>query len=224
MNMRMCLQPRMMAAFGQLLKAHRYARDVNSDVWDFAVEIDEFQKIGLNTTDLRWLTSQGLVAHAHETSVYGDDRRSFDHERGAVFSKRSCFVLTPDGVRRVRRIRRHADRRDDARGPQPQNGHPVWDEQRHELRLGGVLIKRYKLRSPNQEAVLSKFEQQGWPSRICDPLDGCHTHDGLRRRLQNTITSLNRNQKCRLIVFKGDGTGHGIVWEALAHRPSFRVG
>ena len=34
-----------------------------------------------------------------------------------------------------------------------------------------------------------------------------------KRRLHDTIRSLNRNQKEGRLRFKGDGTGEGIVWE-----------
>jgi len=43
-----------------------------------------------------------------------------------------------------------------------------------------------------------------------------------RRRLHDTIKSLNRNQTKDVLRFKGDGTGEGILWEFVdgaANRP-----
>ena len=58
------------------------------------------------------------------------------------------------------------------------------------------------------------FEEDGWPSRIDDalpPVVGLVT----KRRLRDTIKSLNRRQKNRLIRFKGDGTGEGVCWQLM---------
>jgi hypothetical protein len=68
-----------------------------------------------------------------------------------------------------------------------------------------------------QEAILMAFEEEQWPPRIDDPLPG---HPDLlpKRRLHDTIKSLNRNQKNSLIRFMGDGTGEGIRWELIPSR------
>jgi hypothetical protein len=94
------------------------------------------------------------------------------------------------------------------------DGRPVpnWDGSRHELRFKQSLVKIFKLPSPNQEAVLMAFEEEGWPPRIDDPLPH-HPELDPKRRLHDTIKGLNRNQKSRLIRFMGDGTGEGIRWE-----------
>jgi hypothetical protein len=36
-----------------------------------------------------------------------------------------------------------------------------------------------------------------------------------KRRLHDTINSLNRNQKQNLLRFTGDGSGQGIRWELV---------
>ena len=62
------------------------------------------------------------------------------------------------------------------------------------------------------------FEEESWPPRIDDPLP---PHPDLmpKRRLHDTIKSLNRNQKNHVIRFMGDGTGEGIRW-GLVHEVS----
>ncbi len=62
--------------------------------------------------------------------------------------------------------------------------------------------------------VLTAFEEEAWPVRIDDPLPP-HPEQDPKRRLHDTITSLNRHQRRPLIRFVGDGSGEGIRWESL---------
>ena len=101
---RLWLQRGIVAAFSHLLKAHDYALDAGENAWDFAVEIDLLKGAGLNNTDLYWLVKRGLICHGRETTLYGDDRRSFDCRCGIGFSRRSCFLLTDAGLEQARRI------------------------------------------------------------------------------------------------------------------------
>ena len=100
--------------------------------------------------------------------------------------------------------------------PRSVNGdvRPKWDRDRRELRLGGQLVKVFKLPSPLQEAILMAFEEEHWPPKIDDPLP-VHPDLSQSARFHDTIKSLNRNQKSCLIRFMGDGTGEGIRWEKL---------
>ncbi len=91
---------------------------------------------------------------------------------------------------------------------------PTWDSERRELRINGIIVKRFKWTAVNQEAVLAAFDEEGWPSRIDDPLRPHPEHDS-KRRLSDTIKCLNRKQTNRLIHFRGDGTGEGVVWEIV---------
>lgn len=95
---------------------------------------------------------------------------------------------------------------------------PKWDCDRQELRFRHDVVKVFKLNSPNQATILAAFEEEGWPTRIDDPLPH-HSEIDPKQRLHDTIKSLNRNQKRRLIRFRGDGTGQGIRWE-LRSAPS----
>jgi hypothetical protein len=92
---------------------------------------------------------------------------------------------------------------------------PRWDEQFRELRWQGELVKQFRLPAPNQEAILAALEEEGWPIRIDDPLPHLPDLDP-QQRLHDTIKKLNLHQHRRLIRFRGDGTGKGIRWEAVA--------
>ena len=89
---------------------------------------------------------------------------------------------------------------------------PQWDAEYRMLCVGQCVIKEYRVPSPNQEAILAAFEEEGWPHRIDDPLSP-HGDTDPKTRLHDTIKRLNRHHKDRLIRFRGDGTGEGVFWE-----------
>jgi len=60
--------------------------------------------------------------------------------------------------------------------------------------------------------ILTTFEEEKWPPKVDDPLPP-HAEIDAKQRLHDTIKSLNRGQKRKLIRFRGDGTGQGIRWE-----------
>lgn len=91
---------------------------------------------------------------------------------------------------------------------------PDWDPDARKLCLNGILVKWFKWRAANQEAILNAFQEEGWPSRIDDPLSP-GLEQSPKRKLSDTIECLNNKQKNKLIRFHGDGTGEGIVWEIL---------
>jgi hypothetical protein len=219
-----------------LVKAHSYAADTDRNPWEFAVTIGELLRDGLSENELRWLSCRGYIEHAHELSTTGNER-AFDRHVSLRLSKRSAFVITNLGIAFSEELLDESMRPDtlhDAEPasididhpsttPQPggngyhavrQNQFPVWDRDRRELRLGGRVVKVFKLPSPMQEAILVAFEEEHWPPRIDDPLPS-HPELLPKRRLHDTIKSLNRNQKSPLIRFMGDGTGEGIRWELV---------
>lgn len=96
---------------------------------------------------------------------------------------------------------------------------PTWDESKRELRVGSVVVKRFHKPSPNQELILTAFEEQNWQHRIFDPIpyhpDICPTE-----RLRATIRSLNQRHESPVIRFHGDGSGQAITWTFVAEQPS----
>ena len=206
-------------ALERLAEALDYASDAGRGEWDFAVEIQVLRAAGLAAGDLRWLVCKSYVEHAREITLPGEDGRAFHPTGNLTFAKRTCFVLTAAGLSAVRGQSTAASascRISSVSRVDGSHGHdkrlvPHWDPKLHELRLNGQLVKRFKLPAQNQEIILAAFEEEGWPARIDDPLPPRHTQNP-KRRLQDTIKSLNRNQKNRLVRIMGDGTGQGIRW------------
>ena len=197
-------------------------RSAGLSPWDFAVEMDNLLAAGLSTSDLRWLVRRGYLEHGYEVTRPQDVARRFRPCRNLAFAERTCFVLTeaglclvtpegplpPDGPR-------PAERREESpsRSPRPA-GVPLWDRHRHILRMDGRVVKQFQMPSPSQEAVLTAFEEQGWPAAIDDPLPP-HPGQDARRRLRSTIQSLNANQQAPLLHFRGDPIGLRILWQSV---------
>lgn len=223
------------AAIAILSEAHRYAQSLDKDVWEFALELQNLSAAGVSINDLRWLACNGYVIHGEELEQSSEGQRVFRRYPGLGFTQRSCFVLTKLGIQFATQIA-PSDRKtnlslptmeehaspDASAYPQIQVAAqstsaneelvPYWDPDRRELRLMGTLVKQFRLPSPNQETVLQAFQEEGWPTRVDDPLPPvCDLEP--KRRLHDTIKSLNRHQKAKNIRFMGDGRGEGILWE-----------
>jgi hypothetical protein len=200
-----------------LLRALDYAIDLGRSRWEFAVELAELQRLGLSTADCRWLVCKGWVEIARELSSAPGSPRRFQHDLHLSLTRRSCLVLTDLGATEVRKHFARQRERVLTVNTTPQKSSaanllPHWDRDRHELRVGGQLVKQFRLPSPNQEKVLNAFEEENWPVRIDDPLPPNEKLDA-KQRLHDTIKNLNRHQKNPLIRFMGDGTGQGVRWE-----------
>ena len=89
--------------------------------------------------------------------------------------------------------------------PSPQPERPLWDPLHRELRYAGQVIKRYRVPAPNQELILTAFQEEGWPEFLDDPLPPKDEIDP-KHRLQATIKSLNHHQLSPLIRFHGTET------------------
>lgn len=218
---------RLRTALVMLLESFNYAHDLQMDPWDFSVEYPNLTRLGLSNNDCRWLLARGLVEHAQEITSCHDDRRRFTRGSKLTFSSATCFVLTGEGLRLARQaavnpaaavpgllMPQQCPALPEMRSEPLRAGEPRWDSQRRELRLGSELVKAFKVPAPNQEIILSTFEEERWPPRIDDPLPvKGHVHPS--RRLHDAILSLNRNQRRRLIRFSADGLGKGIRWELV---------
>ena len=90
---------------------------------------------------------------------------------------------------------------------------PTWDSSLRELRVGELVIKRFRQPAWNQVSVLASFQELRWPRRIDDPLTG---DSGIepKRRLRDTVFALNRSHvTAKVLVFEADGTGTGVIWK-----------
>ena len=209
------------AALALLLEAQDCSQDLGCSSWNFAVEIAVLHHSGATASILRWLVGKGYLAHAREVTAPREAARSFREDAGLRFGRRTCFVLTQAGLRFARQVlavtpcQTSAAHFAEARTGYAQGNRfavPSWDAQRRELRLGSAIVKQFRVPAANQQLILQAFQEEGWPVRIDDPLPTYPGRDP-KRRLHETITSLNRNQKLRLVHFLGDGTGQGISWE-----------
>jgi hypothetical protein len=88
---------------------------------------------------------------------------------------------------------------------------PRWDGWTRTLTFNGQVVKRFGRVAPNVELVLAAFERRKWAQRINNPLPAVRGRDR-KRHLHETIQNINRRLDHRLLFFRGDGTGRGIVW------------
>lgn len=201
-------------AIQTLARAKCYARETEHDTWDFAVEIQRMYELGLTDCELRWLICMGLASNAQELTQEGQATRSFG-ERGSLrLDAITCFVLTDQGSALAHQIGAPESLVDvpvEIPGRETSEK-PEWNPSLRRLRMGGRVVKEFRVPAENQELILGTFAEDGWPARIDDPLPPI---EGIvpKRRLQSAITCLNRNQRNNLIRFRGDGCGIGILWE-----------
>ena len=206
-----------------LLEAHQYAKDLGIDDWNFGIELSSLRENGLTDTDVRWLVQAGLVDFAYEVSLPGESQRQFRRTENLIFSETVCFILTSSGVAlseawirspplQAQRCETAAFEPSISRPRVDIERIPNWDRDRQELSVGEVIVKRFKAPAANQETILAAFEEEHWPPRIDDPLAPSPNVEP-KRRLHDTINSLNRNQKNQWLHFFGDGSGTGVRWE-----------
>ncbi len=210
-----------------LYQAHCYALDVDRDPWVFAVEVDTLLNVGMTTADFRWMVCKAYMLHAREVEPNDNGDREFRFVGSLKFSTDTCFRLTDLGLEFVKSLFDGGSSSDPQFEPQsPGESTPVstptesevvphWDGERHQFLVNGCVVKEFRVPSPNQQTILAAFEEDGWPIRIDDPLSQSTQIDG-KRRLHDTIKSLNRNQRAHLIRFMGDGTGEGVRWELVS--------
>ncbi len=215
------------SALSQLIYADACAQSAQCNPWEFALEIECLISGGLTNSDLRWLIRKGYLAHAYEVTRACDKARKFQSCRNLAFAKRTCFVLTEAGARLAKTpnlqprsfpvMQSAAANRISGDNIDHIQNVPCWDADRRILRMDCCIVKQFKVPSPCQEAILTAFEEDGWPAGVDDPLPPQAQQDP-KRRLRNTIQSLNANQKSPLIHFRGDGSGQRILWELTPGR------
>ncbi|MCG8451175.1 MAG: hypothetical protein MI725_16525 [Pirellulales bacterium] len=218
------------AAISLLCRAARCAAEAKRDIWDFAVEAADLVGADVSPVDLRWLLAHGYVMHAQEISEVGEACRKFVPLKSLAIPEHACFVLTGKGAQLAKRGYRGAKQnsfparsRVNGSSPVRQSSRsdpansiptltPHWDPLQKQLTFASQVVKRFRCPAPNQETVLTVFQEEQWCRRIDDPLPPAPGQD-CRRRLSDTIKYLNRKQVNALIRFRGDGTGKGVLWE-----------
>jgi hypothetical protein len=231
------LPPRFSRALCLLLQACQYTLELHCDCWDFAVELELLQQAGLTNSDIRWLLVKGYLLQAVEVvPTPTGHSRSVVPCPGLGLEGRSCFILTSEGITLARALEGSVPCGPPFPLPSPEcNGqaraetvgarfrgqdqqHPSWDKERRLLLYKDQVVKHFKATAPNQELVLAVFQEEEWAHRIDDPLPRVELIDP-KRRLHDTICSLNRNQRIPLLRFLGDGTGLGLCWAPVEAPP-----
>ena len=97
---------------------------------------------------------------------------------------------------------------------------PRYDALRRELWFLGVLVKKLRVSSENQETFLNCYEDQGWQRLLFDPLSPNGTTDP-HKRFFDTVASLNkRHANPGWVAFQPDG-GEKLYWvegpQAIEH-------
>jgi len=213
--------PKFRRALALLLEARSYAEQTNSSHWEFAVETRQLLRLGLSENDLRFLVRTQYLDYAQEVKIAGCFSRQFRPTCALSITRRTCFVLTGKGIEAALNSfvapSRSASNGDSTNRSsrvaltQEVSPIPVWETDRRVLSFGGQIVKHFKRRAVNQELILTAFQEEGWPTRILDPLSPHPSHD-VKRRLSDTIKFLNRCQRNELISFHGDGSGEGVIW------------
>jgi hypothetical protein len=213
--------PVVRTALAQLLEAGKCAGDAGRDPWDFAVEIGALDSLGVTAAALRWLVCRGFVEHAREVTRPSDHVRHFRSSANLSFVKETCFILTTAGMAMAgdrsfsSLLSLAPETACSAEAAFSTAVTPHWDHQCHILSVGDRTVKQFRVPSPNQEAVLQAFQGEGWPVYVADPLPVMSSPHQAKVRLHDTIKCLNARQKSRLIRFRGDGCGVGVLWELV---------
>jgi hypothetical protein len=183
-----------------LLEAHENSTRLGKDETEFAVELSCLLAAGATPGALRWLLCHGFVEQLVETTTLAARTRSFRPVRNLALGPRSCFVLTADGARLGFE-----------KTVVPRNDKPIWDRGRSELRFGPVVVKRFTQPASSQEAILSAFEEEGWPEQIDDPLCPSPDQDAASR-LRSAVNNLNRGRRPSPLRFGVCGRGTAVFW------------
>jgi hypothetical protein len=179
----------MRIALSLLRDAHETAARLHRDPWYFAVEIHALKEAGVTHNDLRSPVCQRLTEHWLERTRRGAPHRTFGPPRSFRLHIDSCFAISAAGLRVAQSVTAPA--------------RPSWDAARRELRLGSLVVKRFRQPACNQETILAAFEEDGWPPRIDNPLPGNGDTEAVDR-LHEAVKKLNRSP-FRLVRFLSDG-------------------
>ena len=198
-----------------LARARAMGLQRQKDIWQYAVVRDELLALGLTGADLGDLIRKGLVDHGREVTTPSQRRRRFEKLNDLSLGKRSCFVLSEQGLHELNRER---SRQSDPKAPPATSQKPKWHAKNRKLWYLGRLVKWYRVPAGNQEQVLTAFQRSRWAPVIHYPLK---PKEGLvtKHRLHEAIKSLNLHQTNPLIRFRGTGDGTGVLWELEASPP-----
>ncbi len=208
----------LLRAYLELLCAHGEAVDRNAPPNTNPVPWSRFQELAVADELLVWIQYQGHVEHLRLRAGRKRDRFVVSPANSVMPGAGSCFALTEAGERFFNEFLAAFLAPEDEVAAAARSRlvvgrlTPSYDGDKRLLAWGAHVLKHFRLPSPNQELLLQAAEEQGWPERFDDPLPP-QAGTNPKVRLHDTIKNLNKNQKPRLLRFKGDGTGQKVEWE-----------
>lgn len=90
-----------------------------------------------------------------------------------------------------------------------------------ELKIGGMVIRRFYRLAPNQMAILGAFQAQGWPPEVDNALGQDMAKD-VRHRLSDAVAALNKHQTPKLIHFWVEKGTQAVHWEHVGEAANAR--
>ena len=140
----------------ELRKAHQAASACGRDPWDFAIRISQLFRCGISTEVLRTLIGRMWITHMQRIPDHVN-LPEFQAESRLIFSDRTCFVLTVQGLEVADKLAapgmcftNQPKNPSTITPPAARYPTPCWDRQRRELRMGDVLVKRFRWPAENQ--------------------------------------------------------------------------
>ena len=212
------LTPSQRTALLFVLEAHEEASARNLADCQFAVELEALERGGVTVNDLRALLEDGHLEHRLETTDRRSSRRTFQRVRSTALFTRSCFILTPAGLRCATRIQSEPSFRSADPAPSASRSGesvtlpvPFWDTQEKILWYDNRALKRYLRPAPNQEAILREFQRKKWKHRVKNPLPRAHRMNP-KTRLCDTLKHLNLRPDLHVLRFHSTDCGHFVTW------------
>jgi hypothetical protein len=191
-------EPVVRALFSLLLGGYRCAALLGRPARHFPCRWAQLRRTGVEEALVRGLVARGQL-EARPPSEADDPHQPWD--------PRTRLVLTPDGAALAAGllVQEHPGLDGGGAG----GARPSWDPRTREVWFRGRLVKRLRRTAPNQECVLTAFEECGWPRRMDDPLPRG------AERLRETVKSLNRGQHWPALRFTVEADGRGLRWVAV---------
>ena len=94
---------------------------------------------------------------------------------------------------------------------------PRYDVDERVLYLGDIRIKKFTRPAENQVFILTAFEEEKWTRHIDDPLPYSGDIEP-KKRLGDTLQTLNRSLEGTELRFERDGLGQGVRWKYIGER------
>jgi hypothetical protein len=196
------MRSRLRRAFARLVDPVERPAKAGRETAELTVAVGTLRAAGLTIADVRWLLDNHYLQWPAEKNRATDKPRVVGTRGTQAFSAKSRLLLTPAGFRVARLLLPDIT---------------YYDRELRELWAQGELVKRFTQPAPDQHAILSTFEESGWPRHIDDPLPHKRGRQAANLRLRDAIKRLNRHQQRSLLQFRGDGTGEGLRWEFVAN-------